>query len=86
MRLFEIDARIMACVDMETGEIIDEELFNSLEMERDEKIENLACLVKNLTADAEAFKVQKQTFAERQKKAEDSIERFKAEISASLSC
>lgn len=45
-------------VDIETGEIKDEELlsaFDQLQMERDEKIENIACWIKDLSAESEAI-------------------------------
>lgn len=71
MKLFEIDEAIMNCVDMETGEILDFEMLERLSMERDKKIENIACWIKNLESDAEALKAQKQTFADRQKAAEN---------------
>lgn len=44
--------------DIETGEIKDEELlaaFDQLQMERDEKIENIACWIKDLKAESEAI-------------------------------
>ena len=67
--LWEIDAHIMqACIDTETGEVIDEELLNKLSLERDQKIENIAKWIKNLEADAEAYKQQKTVFAEKQKR------------------
>lgn len=75
MKLFDIDERLAACVkldesrvvDTESGEIIDLEAIAALEMERDNKIENLGCWYKNLLADAEALKAQKNAFAEREK-------------------
>ena len=35
MKLYEIDNEIMNCIDEETGEIIDPEKLESLEMERE---------------------------------------------------
>ena len=61
MNLYEIDQEIMNCVDMETGEIIDPARLDELQMDRDIKIENIACWIKNLYADAEAFKTEKQS-------------------------
>lgn len=43
MTLFEIDGAIMNCVDSETGEIINEEMLDALNMARNEKVENI-CL------------------------------------------
>ena len=52
MNLFEIENEIMNCWDQETGEILDSDRLDQLEMERDTKIENIALYIKNLTADA----------------------------------
>lgn len=81
MKLFEIDEAIMNCVDMETGEIIDSEQLDALKMEREQKIENIACWIKNLTSDAEALKAQKQAFADRQKVAENKAASLKKYLS-----
>ena len=77
MTLFEIEQEILSCIDTETGEIIDLERLNSLEIDRDRKIENIALWIKNLLADAEALKNQKQIFADRQKVAENKAESLK---------
>ena len=77
MKLYEIDQAIMDCIDMETGEIINEELLNDLQMERDAKIENVALWIKELKAEAEALKAEKLAFAERQKVAENKMESLK---------
>lgn len=77
MNLYEIDQEIMNCVDMETGEIIDPARLDELQMDRDTKIENIACWIKNLNADAEAYKAEKQSFADRQKAAENKAESLK---------
>nr|DAO09591.1 MAG TPA: resistance protein [Caudoviricetes sp.] len=77
MNLYEIDQEIMNCVDMETGEIIDPARLDELQMDRDTKIENIACWIKNLNADAEAFNTEKQSFADRQKAAENKAESLK---------
>lgn len=82
MKLFDIDERLAACVkldesrvvDTESGEIIDLEAIAALEMERDKKIENLGCWYKNLLAEAEALKAQKNAFAEREKAAKAKAE------------
>lgn len=77
MTLFKIEQEILSCIDTETGEIIDLERLNSLEIDRDRKIENIALWIKNLLADAEALKNQKQIFADRQKVAENKAESLK---------
>lgn len=84
MKLFEINEEIMKCVDVETGEIIDEVKLQQLQMARDIKIENIACWIKNILSDAEALKAQKQVFADRQKAAENKAESLKRYLSKVL--
>jgi hypothetical protein len=84
MKLYEIDKAIMDCIDMETGEVINEELLNGLQMERDAKIENVALWIKELKAEAEALKAEKMAFAERQKVAENKMESLKKWLAYAL--
>lgn len=77
MTIYEIDQTIMNCVDAETGEIIDTEQLDKLQMERETKLENVACWIKELKAEAEALKAEKMAFAERQKVAENKMESLK---------
>ena len=85
MKLFDIDARLAACVkindtqavDTETGEVIDLEAIAALEMERDEKLENVGCWYKQLLAEADALKAQKNIFAEREKAKRNKAESLK---------
>lgn len=73
--IYEINQSILECLDADTGEIIDPERLDSLLMEKDQKIENVACWIKNLLSDADAIKAEKDALAEREakcrKKAED---------------
>lgn len=92
MKLFEIVKEIEACVKLdenrvvntESGEIIDIEALAALELERDVKIENIGCWIKNLLADAEALKQQKNIFAEREKAAKNKAESLKNYLTAIL--
>lgn len=84
MKLYEIDQAIMDLVDNETGDIIDIEMFDSLQMERDEKIESIALYIKDLKAEAEALKAEKLAFAERQKVAENKAESLKNYLAYAL--
>ena len=77
MTIYEIDNEIMNCIDMETGEVIDTEKLNDLQMERDAKIENVALWIKELKAEAEAIKDEKQALADRQRVAENKAESLK---------
>lgn len=84
MKLYEIDNAILDCIDMETGEVIDIEKLNELQMERDTKIENVACWIKDLKAEAEAIKKEKQALADRQKAAENKAESLKKWLAYAL--
>ena len=77
MTLYEINQAILDTVDQETGEIIDLDRLNALEMERDQKISNVACWIKDLKAEAEAIKAEKQALEKRQKAAENTAESLK---------
>ncbi len=67
MNLYEIDAAILDCVDTETGDILDLERLEALEIEHDAKISNLACWVKELRSDAAAIKAEKDVLDARMK-------------------
>lgn len=73
MKLYEIDAAILECIDLETGEVIDEERLTALNMERDNKISNVLCWVKDLKAEAEAIKTEKMNLAKRQQVCENQV-------------
>lgn len=76
-KLYEIDAAILECFDLETGEILDPERLNALQIEREEKIEKVALWYKNLLSDAEQYKAEKEVFDEREKKAKKKAEQLK---------
>lgn len=88
MNLYEIDKRINDtiefCCDLETGELLDDEMLentlNNLELSKEEKLTNIAKYIKNLTADAKALQEEKLKFAKRQKVAENKIKRLKKYI------
>lgn len=84
MTIYEINEQILNCIDLETGEIIDIDRLNDLQLERDTKIENVACWIKELKAEAEAIKAEKQTLAERQRVAENKAESLKKWLAYAL--
>lgn len=90
MNLYEIDNAIMnayeASVDPETGEINEEayKALNELEMEKTNKIENILLWIKNLNAEAEALKAEKESFDARQKRAEKKAESLKKYVAGVL--
>ena len=84
MKLYEIDNAILDCIDLETGEVIDTERLDALQMERDAKIENVACWIKELKAEAEAIKQEKLVLADRQRVAENKAESLKKWLAYAL--
>lgn len=90
MNLYEIDNAIeqafSQAVDQETGEINEEYMkqLDELEMQRDQKVENIACFIKNLRADAAALKAEKDALQKRQKAAEAKAESLTRYLSSFL--
>lgn len=76
MNLYEINEEMLNCIDAETGEV-DTAKLDELTMLRDEKLENIALWIKDLKAEAEALKAEKQAFAARQSAAEHRAESLK---------
>ena len=84
MEIYKINQAILDCIDAETGEIIDAEMLDKLQMEKSEKIEGVACWIKDLKAEAEALKNEKQALAERQRVAENKAESLKKWLAYAL--
>lgn len=82
--LYEIDRAILALVDPETGEIVDGDAFDQLQMERESKLENIACWIKNLTAEGAALRAEEVALADRRKAVERKVERLKKYLSEEL--
>ena len=72
-------------VDEETGEILfDESNLNALNAEISEKIENVACYIKNLTADISALKEEEKNLNARRKQKERKIDSLKGYINYAM--
>lgn len=84
MNIYEIDNAILDCIDLETGEIIDEEKLNALQMERGKKVSNVACWIKDLKAENEAIKAEKQNLSRRQEVNEHKMESLKKWLTFAL--
>lgn len=85
MKLYEINEEIYKCVDEETGEIIDMEKLVDLQLAFDEKVEGIACWIKELAAEAKAVKEEKDNLASRQKSLENKAESLKNYLDLFLS-
>lgn len=75
--LYIIDEKIYALIDPETGEIENEEAFEALQMEREQKIENIALWLKNLQSEAEAIKREEEALRERRTQRLSKVDRLK---------
>lgn len=84
MKLYEIDAGIESCIDEETGEILDFEKLDKLQMERQEKIENIVFLIENTQNDIAGLKEQEEIFAARRQSAEKRVDKLKEYLTYAL--
>lgn len=67
MSLYHIDQALENLVDHETGEVLDFDAFEELQMARDAKIEGIVCWTKNLAAEAKAIQEEEKELAERRR-------------------
>lgn len=77
MKLYEIDEKILNCIDQETGEILDTEKLEQLQIDRNDKIENLILWIKDLKAEEKALKEEKDNLDKRAKAAGNRAESIK---------
>lgn len=84
MRLYEIEQAILDCIDAETGEILDVQRLDELQMAYEDKIENLALWIKDLNAEAKAIKDEETALAARRKHVEKTAESVKAWLAGKL--
>lgn len=81
MTLFEIDKAIEEFfeenIDPETGELLNIEQLDGLQMAREQKCENIALLIKNKEAEKNAVAEQEKVFADRKKTLGNEIDRLK---------
>lgn len=77
MTIYEIDQALLSLIDPDTGEIGDYGMFCELQMAKESKIENLALLIKNSIAEADAIKAERDNLYEREKAARNKADRLK---------
>ena len=83
--LYDINAAILDCVDLETGEIVDVERLHELQIERNEKIESVALWYKNLLSDAAQYAEEEAAFKKKKQRAAAQAERLKQYLLDALS-
>ena len=76
--LYEIDQDILDCVDLETGEILDTEKLDALQMERERKLEGVALWIKDMKAEAAAIKEEADKLTARKKALDNKMDGLKA--------
>lgn len=84
MKLWEINRDILSCINEETGEILDEEKLHNLQMDRKEKLRNIAFVALNAEADVKILKEQEEKFKTRRRAAEKTIAWCKAALEREL--
>ena len=87
MTLYEIDKALADFefeIDEDTGEILNAADLDELNLARDQKIENIGLYIKNLEAEKEAVKHEKDNFADRKKRLEKKIESLKGYLTYAL--
>lgn len=84
MTLYEIDSILLSLIDPETGELLDFEEFQKLQMDREEKIENMVLWYKELVAQSKAIKEEVCKLTERRNIVDRKAERLLKYISFAL--
>lgn len=90
--VYELDAKISSCIQLDEehvvsvddGEILNLQQFEALQMERDAKIEGLACYVKNKNAEAEAIYAEIDVLSQRAAIIKKEAERCKSYLAGAL--
>ena len=90
--VYELDSKISSCIQLDEehvvsvddGEILNLQQFEALQMERDAKVEGLACYIKNVTAEETALDAEIKVLTERKASRTREKERCKAYLAGAL--
>lgn len=77
MTLYDIKSEMLNCIDAETGEVIDVEKLEALELEKEQKFENVALWIKNMEAENAAINAEIDTLNSRVNRNKKKIESLK---------
>lgn len=89
MKLYEINEQLLQAmegmeIDPDTGEILNYDALNSLNMEQSKKIEGIACFCIGLKAEADAIKTEEEKLKNRRNANEKTFERLREYIANSM--
>ena len=84
MTLYDIDERISALIDPETGEITDYGALDALTMARDEKIKQIIYAIRNAEAEVAVIQSEIERLTDKLKAAEKGVESTKAYLKYAL--
>lgn len=88
MKLYEIAVEYQNFLEaIENGDIPEEAIIDTLESITsilEDKADNIACLIKNMSAEAEAIKAEEAKLSERRKAKEKQVDRLKEYLSTTL--
>ena len=87
MTLFELNKAIEdfdLIVDEETGEVLNIDELDALNLAKDEKIENVCLWIKNLEAEADAIKTEEKNLEARRKSKENKVKSLKGYVAYAL--
>lgn len=84
MTLYDIDQRIADLIDPETGEITDFEALDALQMERSEKVGQIARAYRNAVAEAAAIGAEVDRLTQRERAAGKRADSLKAYLAHAL--
>ena len=85
--LYELNEKIMNFnweVDEETGEILNADALDELEMEFKDKIRNIGLYIKNLESDADQYEKAEKEFAQKKKYANNKVDSLKQYLASNL--
>ncbi len=84
MKLYEINQEIDNCISWETGEITDPERLEQLQIDKHEKLRNIAFVAINASADITAYREQEKRFTAKRKAAEKTLQWAKETLAREL--